>query len=910
MAVCVSCSKEIPQDSRLCPHCGTEVVSAGADRTVTTPQAHQPVTPLPIDDAPSHASSSDTIDEARFTPGTMLTERYRVVGLLGTGGMGEVYRADDLRLRQPVALKFLPAALSKVPRKLERFHHEVRVARQVSHPNVCRVYDIGEAQGQPFISMEYVDGEDLAKVLRRMGKPSQDKALQIARQLCAGLAAAHDKGVLHRDLKPHNVMIDGQGRVRITDFGLAGFVGDFAGGEIAAGTPAYMAPEQIAGREVSVKSDVYSLGLVLFELFTGKRLFEGNTREQISQLRSSTSPTTLSGYTDDMDPAIERVILRCLETEPSARPSSALAVAAALPGGDPLAAALAAGETPDPEMVAAAGQAGGMNPVKAILCLAGIVVGCIVVVALSDGFHKQVPLPKPPAVLADDAAETLQRLGFDGRIADKAFGFQYHWEYIQSIKKKDMSKDRWNRLSSLDPSAILFWYRQSPKLLIPEPGIDRVTPLQPPFDVAGMARVFLDPSGRLVYLDVVPLAHDERSDVETAIQSPNWSLLFNEAGLDMAAFSPTEPTWTPSTFCDARAAWEGHYPEQRDVPIRIEAGAYRGMPSHFRIVGPWTPNPNESDVEDEFRWAGYVVFFLIMTPVFVGSGLIARQNLRRRRGDRHGAIRLASVFLVIQFLSWSLEITYVPELFPQVFRLINLAGLALFLSGFLWLLYIAVEPYVRRYWPQVLIAWSRLLSGRLRDPLIGRDIMIGMLFGLGQAMIRIVKRPVLVSLGAPPAAPGAPDLQTLCGGRFLLGNLLTPQGFWWVFFFLFLFFILRLLLKRQWLAFIAFVILVVIPGLLVRSPGHSWLAHASDLAFEVLQFSVFIFALIRFGLVAAIAAQIIGPLLFNIPLTFDVSVWYSNATFVVLGFMGAMAIYGFHTALAGRSLFKDELPDG
>ena len=141
--------------------------------------------------------------------------------------MGEVYRADDLKLRQPVALKFLPAALARDHRKLERFHHEVRVARQVSHPNVCRVYDIGDAQGQPFISMEYIDGEDLAKVLRRMGKPSHDKAIQIARQLCAGLAAAHDKGVLHRDLKPHNVMIDGNGKVRITDFGLAGFVEEF-----------------------------------------------------------------------------------------------------------------------------------------------------------------------------------------------------------------------------------------------------------------------------------------------------------------------------------------------------------------------------------------------------------------------------------------------------------------------------------------------------------------------------------------------------------------------------------------------------------------------------------------------------------------------------------------------------------
>ncbi len=152
----------------------------------------------------------------------MLTKRYRIVGPLGKGGMGEVYRAEDLKLRQPVALKFLPRIVANDPRKLDRFLNEVRVARQVSHPNVCRVYDIGDVDGEHFISMEYVDGEDLASLIRRIGRLPNDKAVQLARQLCAGLAAAHEKGVIHCDLKPHNVMIDGQGTVRIADFGLAG----------------------------------------------------------------------------------------------------------------------------------------------------------------------------------------------------------------------------------------------------------------------------------------------------------------------------------------------------------------------------------------------------------------------------------------------------------------------------------------------------------------------------------------------------------------------------------------------------------------------------------------------------------------------------------------------------------------
>jgi len=189
-------------------------------------------------------ASSDSISHGRFAPGTLLDGRYRIVGLLGTGGMGEVYRADDLRLGQPVALKFLPDGLRGDPIRLAQFHNEVRTARQVSHPNVCRVHDIGEAEGLLYISMEYVDGENLASSLRRIGRFPEDKATEITRQLCAGLAAAHQCGVIHRDLKPANVMLDGAGRVRIMDFGLAaaGRVED-----VRAGTPAYMAPSSCSG---------------------------------------------------------------------------------------------------------------------------------------------------------------------------------------------------------------------------------------------------------------------------------------------------------------------------------------------------------------------------------------------------------------------------------------------------------------------------------------------------------------------------------------------------------------------------------------------------------------------------------------------------------------------------------------
>jgi serine/threonine-protein kinase len=279
----------------------------------------------------SQAASHPARDEGRFAPGILVAERYRIVSLLGRGGMGEVYRADDLTLGQPVALKFLPESIIDES-MLERFRNEVRIARRVSHPNVCRVYDIGEIDNQLFLSMEYVDGEDLSSLLRRIGRLPRDRALEIARKICAGLAAAHDKRVLHRDLKPSNIMVDGRDEVRIMDFGLAGLAHEIE--DVRSGTPAYMAPEQLAGKDVTARSDIYALGLLLYELFTGKPAFEGNTYDEIVCVRRESTPRRLSTLVRDLDPAVKLVILRCLEEEPELRPSSALIVSAALPGGE------------------------------------------------------------------------------------------------------------------------------------------------------------------------------------------------------------------------------------------------------------------------------------------------------------------------------------------------------------------------------------------------------------------------------------------------------------------------------------------------------------------------------------------------------------------------------------------------
>ena len=302
----------------------------------------------------------------------------------------------------------------------------MRVARQVTHRNVCRVYDIGEIDGKHFLSMEFIKGEELSSLLRRIGRFPSDKALQIARQICAGLAAAHESGILHRDLKPSNVMIDGDGNARLTDFGIAGLAEEIRDDEVTAGTPAYMAPEQLDGKTPTVRSDIYSLGLVLYELFTGKRAFDASTLDELIKLRRSDStPTNPTSIVRDLDPVIESVIDRCIQKDPERRPASALQVSAALPGGDPIAAALAAGETPSPEMVAAAPKAGALQPAVAISALGGVVALLLFLILASSATRaeRNLPLDKPPEVLTERARDIITNLGYENSPADQAHGF-------------------------------------------------------------------------------------------------------------------------------------------------------------------------------------------------------------------------------------------------------------------------------------------------------------------------------------------------------------------------------------------------------------------------------------------------------------------------------------------------------
>jgi predicted Ser/Thr protein kinase len=448
-------------------------------------------------------SSAAAADEGRYLPGTLLGGRYRITVFLGRGGMGEVYRATDLMLGQSVALKFLPEEAAGNPRMLERFHGEVRVARLVSHPNVCRVYDIGEVNGTPYISMEYVDGEDLASLLLRIGRLPADKALETARKLCAGLAAAHDRGVIHRDLKPQNIMINKRGEVVIMDFGLAAIADQLSGAEARNGTPAYMAPEQLRGAEVTARSDIYALGLVIYELFTGKRPYEAKSLQHLIDLQESVHLTSMTSVAADIDPLVEKVIRRCLDPDPQKRPATPTAIITALPGGDPLAAALAAGETPSPEMVASAGKVEGLARRYSVPCLLVVALTLFGSTFLNDRQRAmpQTQLDDPPEVLAHKSRQAAFGFGYTRKPADSAVWLEHRAELISYLQSKPQPH-KWKEW--LDGEApIVSIYREGPAPLRAYP-YGRVEEANPPLTAPGMANVLLDGHGKLLGFSAVP----------------------------------------------------------------------------------------------------------------------------------------------------------------------------------------------------------------------------------------------------------------------------------------------------------------------------------------------------------------------------------------------------------------------
>jgi serine/threonine-protein kinase len=723
------------------------------------------------------------------------------------------------------------------------------------------VYDIGEADGLTYLSMEYVDGEDLASLLRRIGKLPQEKALEIARQLCAGLAAAHDKGVIHRDLKPANIMLDGRGHVRIVDFGIGGLAAQIR--DVRSGTPDYMSPEQLAGKEVTPRSDIYALGIVLCELLTGKR----------PPLKPAGPDTTA------LDPAVERVIQRCLDPDPRLRPRSALAVSAALPGGDPLAAALARGETPAPEVVASAGPVEGLRPMTAVAFLSIVIFGLAwqCVLRQKSDLINQIPMENSSEVLAAKAREIVKSLGYTERPVDALYTWNYDSQYLRYAGDRK-NRPRVANIYAPYPPAVFFWYRQSPYYPIDSDLDYKMFTFNRNTLEPGMQAVVLDSEGRLIEFEARPTMKSRAANGPPAF---DWAKLFAAAGLDPARFQAMPSELTPTVPFDARAAWTGS--AEGIVDLRVEAVEFQGRPVSFRVIGPWARDSEPPSIS--FGSVTPQIFIIFVLAVPAGAGWLAWRNLRGGRGDRRGAFRLAAFVFVFALLDNLAAIHHVPT--QAEFALLFSAGkIAVTMSAMAWLLYIAFEPLVRRHSPESLISWSRVLAARFRDPMVGGHALAGVAMGVVTlcALKALTPRPFLES--------SAPFLAQSNAMLFSLWSWLPMAGITGGLGYGLFFNLILIVVRRRWLA----AVLLVMTNAIALQSG----SPASAVSFIILG-AIGAFTLLRFGVLAAIVQVYTEFAIRQFPLTTNWSAWYAESALLIIVTLVGLALYGFVFTLKNQS---------
>jgi serine/threonine protein kinase/tetratricopeptide (TPR) repeat protein len=300
---CPKCNAENPDTLKFCGECGTQLPSLekiNVTETMETPKEE-------------------------LTTGSTFAGRYQIIEELGKGGMGKVYKVQDTKIKEKIALKLIKPEIAKDKKTIERFSNELKFARKIRHKNICQMFDLGEEEGTHFITMEFVEGQDLKKLIRQTGQLAIGTTINIAKQVCDGLAEADTSGVVHRDLKPSNIMIDTDGNARIMDFGIARSIEGkgLTGAGVMIGTPEYMSPEQVEGKEVDHRSDVYSLGVILYEMVTGQVPFEGDTPFTIGVKHKSETPKNPKELNPNLSDDLSSVILRCLEKDKAERYQSA-----------------------------------------------------------------------------------------------------------------------------------------------------------------------------------------------------------------------------------------------------------------------------------------------------------------------------------------------------------------------------------------------------------------------------------------------------------------------------------------------------------------------------------------------------------------------------------------------------------
>ncbi|MDH3402897.1 MAG: serine/threonine protein kinase [Acidobacteriota bacterium] len=840
----------------------------------------------------------------RLTPGKVIAGRYRIVARVGGGGMGEVYRADDTSIGRYVALKFPPASTDD-PSWSWRLAAEVEMAQSVSHPNVCRVHELGRHGGHVFVSMAFIDGESLRRVLSRsVGVLTHDEKLRIAHDLCAGLAAIHDQRVLHRDLKPDNVMLDGSGRAVITDFGIASYAGAVT--DRRSGTLAYTAPEILAGELPTQHSDVYSLCLVLYELFAGRPPFPAQPVEERLRLQRAGAPALPDP--DGVDPAVREAIARGLAPEPEERFATAAELAAALPQRPELAAAPRGGRSVAPETLLVAPRLGVRRAAAwglAVAILFALPLVALLTAAVQPG--RAAAAGEPPAALAGRAREILRRLGFEEPAEDSLHGYVFE---AAGAARGEATE----RPAGSPPSPLRFWYRQSRGRLVPlNLGSLFSSYDDPPLPAAGAVGVHLDPTGRLLRLDASP----ERRELRRLAAEPDWEALFAAAGLDLAGFRDVPPSWIPPGFAARRRAWVGRRPDREGGSIRVEAAAFRGQVVGFRVFGEAPPGAAAS--KGPGRSASAVGTLLLPLWFFAGliaAVLLASRNLRRRTADRPAAFRVATVVLIARIVAWLLGSG--QRISADIVAAQAGLARALLTATLVWIFYVALEPTIRALWPRHAASWVRLLYGRWRDPLVGRDLLLGVAFGLAALFWAqlYVAAPGWLGVPPPPAGSQNPLLWQIGRGsvEILCESLASParalaMGIYAVvravvvaLFGVMGVALLRLLLVRAWLS--RTVAALLLTFLMLPAGGHPAAAVVAAAVSSALWLTI----LVRFGFLPVVVATVVAGLVGSLPMPFPPAGWTLGVSACTLLAVLGVTVWGFVAALGGRPALDRRLP--
>jgi predicted Ser/Thr protein kinase len=819
---------------------------------------------LAYHDEPTTMPTLPTIEApgGKLATGELFAGRYRVIERLGAGGMGEVYRVNDTVLGVEVALKLLRATN---PASRDRLINEVRLAREVSHPAVCRVYDVASAGDELFFTMELVTGEDLALLLRRIGRLSPEKVVDIARQLCGGLAAAHARGVLHRDLKPSNVLIDREGRVRLSDFGIATTTAG-AGRAEAGGTPGYMAPEQLrADGVLSERTDLYSLALVLCELLIGSALFADTGLATLMGRAPRRPRTTPSQLAAGVPPGLERVLLQALEPDPARRPASALAFARELPGVDSEAIAREAG-LPLPSQ--ADGQApGGLRRWQRRALLALLLAGTLGAADLADDEASlRTVIPRQaPALLVERARAAVRALGYEPRKTGSEHGFVT------------------DPTAPPDQERVLFWYREQGELALPEylGRLMRSSGLpQGEAVVPGGAVAILDHAERLVLFDRRPLVGERSADIGGSM---DWQPALLLAGLDPTTLqaAPADPLVVATSV----SAWVGTAADGRKV--RVDAAASFGRLVYFAVSPDgWQDLARAKPPVRALATAALLAALLL--ALIIAAGFLSRRNLRRGDVDRRLAWRLGAVTASVAAAATWLG----PPGHPMRIEILALYfGLlvALLLGGAVTVGVLGYQPVVHRAFPRPASgeqSWRWLLSAKG-----GAALLAGTAFGAVLAVVAVGFTAIgpVDAVGPVLLGPTASRLTAALGPAAVASTLLGQLGSALVegLLKLVVLALLRVALKRTWAAVSAFILMEVGLRVLTTTP----LPAVGALA--LLQGVLGAFLLIRFGPQAFIVASFASGVLRSLPLTDDLGAWYGPAGLVALIVVLGMGFLGF-----------------